>query len=85
MNNDVKQAYIANILSSNKYEENMIIAKKEFDKGNYEWATSYYTYALKQRQNSDEAYYERARTKLKLNDYQGAKTDLDTAIKLNPN
>ena len=36
MNNDVKQAYIANILSSNKYEENMIIAKKEFDKGNYE-------------------------------------------------
>lgn len=78
------QTYLTNLLCSRSYNENMMLAQNEFDIGNYEGAISFYTYALKQRQNSDEAYYNRARTKLKLNDYQGAKTDLDTAIKLNP-
>lgn len=78
------QTFITDKTSSHNYNENMELAAIAFNTENYERAIQLYTYALKQRQNSGEAYYYRAQAKLKMDYFQSSKEDLDTALKLNP-
>lgn len=79
------QSFIAKQISFHNYDENMKLASTEFNNGNYKQAVIYYTYAIKQKQDSSEAYYKRAQSKLENNDIIGAIEDFKITTELNPN
>ena len=61
----------------------VILAKKEFDNGNYKSAIKYFN-KIKIKKDNQWIYADRAIAKMNINDYKGAIKDFNRVLKLEP-